>query len=470
MKAVPIGLLALVCLAGCMPPAPGTSVSGKPAITAFSFVSPAVEGSIDQGRGSVRVEVPAGTNVSALVAVFSFTGAAVEVDGVSQVSGQTVNDFSSAVEYRARAADGSVAKYAVSVTFAAPPSSEKSITAFRFLNPAVAGIVDPQARAILVTVPRGTDVSSLVADYETTGAQVTVEGTEQRSRVTVNDFTDPLTYVVAAEDGTTSAYRVTVRIALSSEKSITAFGIVTPNVQGAIDQEARVIRVRAPEDTELSGLVAVFATTGARVCVQGKEQASGATVNDFRSPRDYIVTAEDGSEAAYSVRVTAHIPLLINEVDVDQVGTDVAEYIELYAPEDVDLAGIAVVLINGGVTPGLEYARIDLGAVGMLAAGAYLVIAGPNVSVPAPSVKITPQGWESSNRIQNGPNDAVMIFDTLGQRIVDTVTYAGVLHRALITGCPTELDATEGSAGAPADSNSVVGSIRKVAHGSGHGT
>jgi hypothetical protein len=147
------------------------------------------------------------------------------------------------------------------------------------------------------------------------------------------------------------------------------------------------------------------------------------------------------------------------------VGLDTAEFVELLALDNVDLWGIVVVLLNGGVTPGQEYARIDLSSLGSLAAGTFLVFAGPAVQVPAIALKYTPPGWESSNRIQNGPSDAVLLWDTVARKVVDTVSYAGVLHRALIAGEAAEVDATEGTTGAPADSNSAPGSIGRSPNG-----
>lgn len=188
-------------------------------------------------------------------------------------------------------------------------------------------------------------------------------------------------------------------------------------------------------------------------------------VNDFTHPVEYVVTAEDGSTASWSVRVVGTIGLVINELDVDQVGTDNAEFIELYAREDVDLGGIVVALINGGETPGREYARIDLSAAESLAAGGYLVLAGSRVTVAPGGRKITPAGWESSNRIQNGPSDALLLFDTIAKRVIDTVAYGGALHRALLTGETAEVDATEGLTGAPSDSNSTTGAIRRSPNG-----
>lgn len=459
-------MLAIACLMGCTPTGqpPAPPGAGK-AITSFSFPSVAAVGIIDQEAGAISVKVPAGTAVSGLVAVFDTTGIRVTVGGTEQVSGVTANDFTGSVEYVVTAEDGSMSAYVVTVTAAPPLSSEKAITVFSILAPAAAGRVDHDTGTIRVTVPHGTDVSSLVAVYSTTGKLVTVEETEQTSGKTINDFTDPLTYVVTAEDGSTRSYIVTVEPAPGQEKEITSFSIQAPASAGIIDQDARIVRVRLPDGAGLSSLVAVFETTGTVVTVNGVEQASGVTINDFTNPVDYVVTAEDGSAATYSVRVVGTIGLVINEMDVDQVGVDTAEYIELYALADIDLVGIVIVLINGGVTPGQEYARIDLTAAGTFPGGSSLVVAGPGVTVLQGARKLTPAGWESSNRIQNGPNDAVMLFDTIGRRVIDTVTYNGALHRALISGLQAELDATEGAAGAPADSNSTTGSIGRHPNG-----
>jgi hypothetical protein len=351
------------------------------------------------------------------------------------------------------------------VTVLPPLSREKAITSFAFLTPAVEGSVDQSQDKISVVVPHGTDLSSLVAVFSTTGVFVTVADTEQQSGVTINDFTEKLAYLVTAEDGSTRSYLVSVKEAPSPEKALTSFGFLTPGCVVAVDDGQSAIHARAPLSTDLTSLVAVFSTTGVRVEVAGRPQESGVTPNDFSLPVTYRVIAEDRSSVTYTVRVLDRVRLLINELDVDQVGTDTAEFIELYAGGEVDLWGIVVALLNGGITPGQEYARIDLTPVGVLTQGSYLVLAGPSVSVPAPGVKYTPSGWELSNRIQNGPNDAVLLWDTLGRKVVDTVSYAGVLHRALVVGEPAEVDATEGSAGAPADSNSLVGSISRSPDG-----
>jgi len=88
------------------------------AITAFSFegLTPPVTGAIDESNHTIALTVPADTDLSALVATFTTTGAAVEVTSTPQVSGVTPNDFTSPVAYTVTAADASTQDYLVTVT------------------------------------------------------------------------------------------------------------------------------------------------------------------------------------------------------------------------------------------------------------------------------------------------------------------------------------------------------------------
>jgi hypothetical protein len=455
----------LVVLAGCMPVALPPSGGGGCTITSFGFLAPPVQGTITEEARTIELQVPAGTDPSALVAAFVSTGARVTVAGLDQESGRTANDFSRPVEYVVEDQDGSRVSYVVHVTVQPALGEGKAITGFSFVKPPVSGTIDESAHTISLVVPHGTDRTSLAGVFTTTGVLVTVDDTVQTSGETINDFSEPLTYVVAAENGSTAAYLVEVQEEPSAEKRFTSFSIQCPGAASLIDEAQRIVHARVAEGTELSSLVAVFTTTGVCVKVAGRQQESGITANDFASPVDYEVFAEDGSSVVYTVLVAGRIGLLINELDVDQVGIDNAEFIELFAVARVDLFGVVVILVNGGVTPGQEYARIDLSTLGSLSQGSYLVVAGPMVPVFPPGVKLSPPGWGSSNRIQNGPSDAVILWDSVGRRVIDTVTYAGVLHRALIVGESVELDPTEGSTGAPADSNSLPGSIGRSPNG-----
>lgn len=109
-------------------------------------------------------------------------------------------------------------------------SSENSISEFTFPDISTETTIDEDAKTIDVTVPYGTDVTKLKASYTASGfTKVTVGGTEQTSGTTVNDFSAPRVYTVTADDGTTSAYTVTVHVTpvetINTIKSISATAV-----------------------------------------------------------------------------------------------------------------------------------------------------------------------------------------------------------------------------------------------------
>jgi len=87
----------------------------------------------------------------------------------------------------------------------------------------------------------------------------------------------------------------------STSKAITAFYLY--GVVGTIDETAKTIDVTMPYGTKRKSLVAMFRTTGKSVTVDSTPQVSEKTPNDFSSPVDYTVTAEDGSSVIYTVTV-----------------------------------------------------------------------------------------------------------------------------------------------------------------------
>ncbi len=116
--------------------------------------------------------------------------------------------------------------------------------------------------------------------------------------------------------------------------------------------------------------------------------------------------------------VIAVAPLVINEIDYDQVGTDAAEFVEILntGSAAVDLDPYSLQLVNGsGAT---VYQAIDLPAVS-LAAGDYYVVCADASTVLNCDLDVTPD----TNLIQNGSPDAVALVQ--GATIVDTVSYEG---------------------------------------------
>ncbi len=193
----------------------------------------------------------------------------------------------------------------------------KAITAFSFkdaenmaLGADATGTVNESNQTIAVSVPYGTDVTALVADFSTDGSSVSVGGTDQTSGSTANDFSSDVTYTVMAVNTTTQNYTVTVTIAPSSAKSITAFSFkdaantsLSVDATGTIDETNQTISVSVPFETDVAALVADFSTTGSSISVGSIDQTSGSTANDFSSAVTYTVTAANATTQTYTVTV-----------------------------------------------------------------------------------------------------------------------------------------------------------------------
>ncbi len=273
-------------------------VSATSAPSSKSIISYSLNGTDGVITGqNIAVTMPYGTDVSSLRATYITTGATVSVGSTVQDNGVTQNNFTNPVVYTVMAADGTTQDYMVTVSVAA--NSAKSITSFA-LN-GISGVITGQNIAVMM--PYGTDISSLIATYITTGTTVSVGSIVQENEVTQNNFTIPMVYTVHAADGTTQDYTVTVSLAASTAKSITSFAL--NGIVGIITGQNIVVRM--PSGTDVTALIASFNISGDSVTVSGVSQVNTVTANDFTAPVMYTVHAADGSIQNYNVSVIVPI-------------------------------------------------------------------------------------------------------------------------------------------------------------------
>jgi hypothetical protein len=206
-----------------------------------------------------------------------------------------------------------------------------------------------------------------------------------------------------------------------------------------------------------------------------KVWASGNTVSDnlyglydngglFESACNNAVrnnTAADTNGTIIAVACPAG--LVINEVDYDQVNLDTNEFIEIYNPAATakNLAGLAVILINGATNA--EYSRVDLGPAGVIAPGGYLVIASNTVTVD-PSAAVIRFGLAQDN-VQNGAPDGIVLFDTVNNVVIDSLSYEGSITAATISGAPGTYNLVQGTATTATDSNTTTASLVRLPNG-----
>jgi len=293
--------------------------SSSKILSSFKFNNPAATGSIVDGI--VKVSVPKGTDISALVATFTASAkSTVYVNDVAQVSGTTANNFADTVQYKVVAEDGSFVIYKVVVTVL--KSTGNSITKFSFVDPAITGVIT--GTNIKVIVPKATDFTTLVAVFEASAdAVVKVGDNVQISGITQNDFTNPISYVVTSESGVSKTYIVTVEEStLSNLCNVTSFGFESPKATGVIS--GNKVTVTVPKGTDLTNLVASFTlSAGASAKVDTVKQITGVTVNNFSSVVVYDITAADNyNKKSFEVTVKFDESASLNEL----VNTNIKAY------------------------------------------------------------------------------------------------------------------------------------------------
>ncbi|MFZ4477378.1 MAG: reprolysin-like metallopeptidase, partial [Saprospiraceae bacterium] len=149
----------------------------------------------------------------------------------------------------------------------------------------------------------------------------------------------------------------------------------------------------------------------------------------------------DVSNTNFSINTVVLPTLVINEVDYDQPGTDLAEFVELknVSAGAINLNGWTVELVNGASGGAAVYQTVTLPNVS-LAAGGYYVICASSTNTPNCNLVVAP----NSNLIQNGAPDAIGLKN--GSTLVDAFSYEG----------NTAAPYTEVAGESPADDASVA--------------
>ena len=165
----------------------------------LEFKVDSVYGTVDEDNKMVRLDFPAGTDVTHLTPTIIISNYAT----IEPKSGVT-QDFTNPVYYTVTAMSGATAQYMVEA-IVHDADNEKSILSFRFDALDEDGIIDEVARRISFVLPAETDVTQLVPTIE-----VSEGATVEPASGVAQDFTNPVTYTVTAQNGTTAVYTVMV--------------------------------------------------------------------------------------------------------------------------------------------------------------------------------------------------------------------------------------------------------------------
>ncbi|MDY6934825.1 MAG: hypothetical protein SVZ03_11490 [Spirochaetota bacterium] len=242
---------------------------------------------------TVNATVPFGTDVTHLRPDITISG-----QSINPSDGEYVN-FTNPVSYIVKAADGSIKKYTITLDIA--PNHAKDILTFEFLaseNSSLAADVTCTVNNSTVNAiaPFGTNVTNLKPDITISGQSTNPSDGEYV------DFTNPVTYIVTAANGTTKEYTITLDIAPNHAKDILTFEflasenlVLSENVVGSVHDFT--VEAIVPFGTDVTNLKPDITITG-----QSINPSDGEYV-DFTNPVTYVVTAADGDTKGYTVIV-----------------------------------------------------------------------------------------------------------------------------------------------------------------------
>ena len=303
-----------------------TITSDKTTISAFSFTG-STKTTIDQTAKTIAVIVPYGTNVASLKANFTAsTYSTVSVGSTAQVSGTTINSFSTPQTYIVKAQDGTTVNYVVTVTVTAV----EQLTTFKsFVGTAIsksakdkvlATALDNAAKTIVLYDTIGTasnKFDSVTVKFELDGKFANAKyGGKKLAQGTLLDLTSVKQITVLSQDsvaGTTAIYNV---YAAKAPKLSLAFNTLNPTVTGKPKNFGIAMNVlngttvAAIPTTSTIDLPAGVVVTG--ITADGVPFVSGASVDYTKSVKFELSVTDSnlGLGVSYKVVFTVSVTVL----------------------------------------------------------------------------------------------------------------------------------------------------------------
>jgi len=279
-----------------------------------------MEGQVSFEELDITIVVPFGTDLDD----FKLSGELAE-GATSDIDFEDITSYTGPIEIVVTAADGLAEKtYTLTIEVADPLEGNDLLT-FGFTDEfnegleggEVWGVIDQLRKRIDVQVAYGTPVESLVASFTNSpfscvyinGPEDT-DAVEQCSEVTVNDFSEVLTYTVISQSGIEDYYNVYVEVLPADTHKwlhnfmvlglYECFGDFTYDMAGDID--GTDITVKVKEGIDVSN-VAVSFDIPAKASVSPEPG-----LWDLSEPVEVTVTAQDGTSTVYTVTVVFHTP------------------------------------------------------------------------------------------------------------------------------------------------------------------
>lgn len=252
---------------------------------------------IDNINHKIEVEVFCSSQLDNLIPEFILPdGVNASVNGISQISGQTLNNFTHQIEYVLQSDEHCFEKVWTVLVKKETVSLEPSFNSFYLSEQTKPAEINKDAKTIEVEVACSLDLSGLVAEFTLTdGTFAVVSGVQQQSGVSKNNFIESVEYSLISNDGCVKqSWEVFVTTEKSTNLPMPSFkNFKIPNQidSSKINSTNRTIEVTFLCGTDISNLIPFYTLENAKIAkVSDKLQQSGSTKNDFSTPVVYTIS------------------------------------------------------------------------------------------------------------------------------------------------------------------------------------
>lgn len=178
-------------------------------------------------------------------------------------------------------------------------------------------------------------------------------------------------------------------------------------------------------DTGAGTDAGLLTALGQTLTIDEESNGDGAAHSMSRVPDGGIQLDPSNFTAQYPTPGSSNRPV-INEVDADTPGTDVAEFVELFGPANFSLDGYVLVSFNGSDDASYAAFTVDLDGHSLNANG-FFVVCSDSANVPNCDLSL-----DGSNLLQNGADAVALFLDDAVNFPEDTAVTATNLVDALV--------------------------------------
>ena len=260
----------------------------------LSFKIGTVMAKIDEENKKITAEVEKSVSLTSIAPKIEVSKAAV-VNPASDVPKDFTDSEANPVQYVVTAEDGHTTQ-TYSITITHKKSTEANIISFKIGS--IVAKIDEPSRKITAEVEKTQALNAITPEI-TVSEGATVEPKTN----TLQDFTNPVTYTVTAENRkTTKKYEVTITHKKSTEAEITSFKV--GDVKANIEQSTGKITLKVENSVALNKIKPeIEISKGASISPASLEEKD-FTASDV-DPVKYTVTAEDKhTTKVYNVSIT----------------------------------------------------------------------------------------------------------------------------------------------------------------------